>query len=384
MKKLLALLLVAMLVLAACGGPPPTPPAPDTPAPDTPAADTPAAPDTAGAIVPTGGLQIALVTDYGTIDDGSFNQGSWEGVVAFAGPAGFGHHYIQPAEISDAAYVDAIALAIEGGAEIVVTPGFLFGAAVYEAQDLWPDVNFVIIDAQPNVGPGTARVAANTVAVLYAEQESGFLAGYAAVMEGHRSLGFIGGIPVPAVVLFGTGFVEGAEYAAQQLGLDPGEVTINYAYAMTFNPTPEVQTMAAAWYNDGVEIIFAAAGGAGFSVMAAAEAAGTLVIGVDIDQSGDSETVITSALKGLQASVANVLEDWAAGNFPGGQAKIYNASLNGVGLSMETSRFQNFTQAQYDAIFAQLASGAITLSTTIGDDAHLGLDVELVEIIAIG
>ena len=330
-----------------------------------------------------GGIQIALVTDYGTIDDGSFNQGSWEGVTAFAGARGIPHEYFQPAEVSDAAYIDAIALAIQGGAEVIVTPGFLFAASVYEAQDLWPDIHFVLIDAQPNAGDGP-RVANNTVAVLYAEQESGFLAGYAAVMEGHRSLGFIGGIPVPAVVLFGTGFVEGAEFAAQQLGLAAGEVTVNYAYAMTFSPSPEVQTMAASWYADGVEIIFAAAGGAGFSVMAAAEAAGALVIGVDIDQHDASPTVITSALKGLQASVYNVLEDWQAGRFPGGQAKVFDASLNGVGLSMDTSRFQNFTQAQYDAIFAQLASGDIVLSTTLGAEAHLGLDISLVNVIAIG
>ena len=382
MKKILALLIVAMLVLAACASPAPAP-APAPAAPDATPEATPA-PDTTPDPAP-GGMRVALVTDYGTIDDGSFNQGSWEGVVAFAAPRGMAHEYIQPAEVSDAAYIDAIALAIEGGAEIIVTPGFLFAAAIYEAQDLWPDVFFVLIDAQPNLGPGTdARVAQNTVAVLYAEQESGFLAGYAAVMEGHRSLGFMGGIPVPPVVLFGTGFVEGAEFAAQQLGLAPGDITINYTYAMTFSPAPEVQTMAAAWYADGVEIIFAAAGGAGFSVMAAAEAAGALVIGVDIDQAGDSPTVVTSALKGLEASVLNVLEDWEAGNFPGGQVKVFNAALDGVGLSMDTARFQNFTQAQYDAIFGQLAGGEIALSTTLGAEAHLGLDIEIVEIIHIG
>jgi len=161
LKKLLAVLLMAALVLAACGSPAPAP-APAAPATDAPAADAAdAAPDAAD------GIRIALVTDYGTIDDGSFNQGSWEGVVAFAGPRGIGHEYFQPAEVSDAAYIDAIGLAISVGAEIVVTPGFLFGAAVYEAQELWPEVNFVLIDSQPNMD-GNTHIADNTVAVLYA------------------------------------------------------------------------------------------------------------------------------------------------------------------------------------------------------------------------
>ena len=372
MKKILAFAIVMMFAFTACT--PAAPPAQGTATP--PAAAQPAPGDTAGVI-------LALVTDYGTIDDGSFNQGSWEGVVAFATPRGISHQYIQPAAVSDAAYIDAIELAIVGGAQLIVTPGFLFAAAVYEAQELFPDVKFVLIDAQPNAGDGPF-VADNTVAVLYAEEESGFLAGYAAVMEGHRELGFIGGIAVPAVVRFGTGFVEGAEYAATVLGLSAGEVSIRYAYAGTFSPAPEVQTMAAAWYNDGVEVIFAAAGGAGFSVMAAAEAAGGLVIGVDIDQADASDTVITSALKGLQVSVYSVIEDFFNGTFPGGQAKIFNAALNGVGLSMETSRFENFTMAQYNEIFARLASGEISVSTEVGAEAHLNLNLSLVNLISIG
>jgi len=387
MKKILAFVIVVMFAFSACAPAATTPP-PAQPANNAPAAETPAPATTPETPAPTPpaeseGVRLALVTDYGTIDDGSFNQGSWEGIVAYAEARGISHQYIQPAAVSDAAYVDAIELAIVGGAELVVTPGFLFAAAVYEAQELFPDVKFVLIDAVPNIG-GDPVIADNTVAVLYAEQESGFLAGYAAVMEGHRELGFIGGIAVPAVVLFGTGFVEGAEYAAQVLGLDAGEISIRYAYAGTFSPSPDVQTMAAAWFNDGVDVIFAAAGGAGFSVMAAAEAAGGLVIGVDIDQAHASDTVITSALKGLQASVYSVIDDFFNGSFPGGQAKIFNAALDGVGLPMETSRFETFTQAQYDEIFARLAAGEIPVSTEVGAEAHLNLNLSLVELITIG
>ena len=356
MKKLLAILLalVMLFAVAACGG---------------------------GGSDADSGIKLALVTDYGTIDDGSFNQGAWEGLVAYATANDITHQYIQPADETTADYIDAIELAIEGGAELVVTPGFMFSSAIYEVQTLHPDVKFVLLDAVPESQDGVEHIAQNTVAVLYTEHESGFLAGYAAVMEGYRELGFVGGIPVPAVVLFGTGFVEGAEYAATELGLSPGDVTIRYHYSFTFWPTPETQALSAGWYNDGVEVIFAAAGGAGFSVMAAAEAAGTYVIGVDIDQASASPTVITSALKGLKASVYSIITDFYNGSFPGGQKKVFDAAQDGVGLPMNTSRFQNFTQAQYDAIFAKLAAGQVRLSTNIGADAHLGLNLSIVTLI---
>ena len=328
-------------------------------------------------------FRLALITDYGTIDDGSFNQGSWEGLVAYAEEHNVTHQYIQPPEVSDAAYIDAIDLAIKGGAELIVTPGFLFSAAIYEAQSTFPNTKFVLIDSLPDGGSGS-HVADNTVSVLYAEQQSGFLAGYAAVIDGYRSLGFIGGVAVPPVVLFGTGFVEGAEFAAKELGLGAGDITVNYHYAGTFGLSPEAQTLAAAWYNDGVEVIFTAAGGVNFSVFAAAESEGGKTIGVDSDQGHLSPTVITSALKGLQASVYSVIEDFMAGKFPGGQVKVFDASVNGVGLPMGSSRFNSFSQADYDAIFARLAANQIPLSTAIGADAHEGLNLSIVQVTSIG
>jgi len=203
---------------------------------------------------------------------------------------------------------------------------------------------------------------------LYAEHESGFLAGYAAVMDGYRELGFTGGVPVPAVVRFGHGFIQGAEYAAASLGLPEGEVSIRFHYFGGFAPAPEHVAFAQAWFAAGVEVIFAAAGGAGGSVISAAEAAGGYVIGVDVDQSGDSDVVITSAMKALANSVYNLLGHYAVGTFPGGRIEMFDAASDGVALPMENSRFRQFTQAQYDAIFAQLASGAVVVNNSLDFD----------------
>ena len=322
-------------------------------------------------------IQVALVahSPESILFDGSFNEGAWDGINRFLArhnvPAG-NAQFFQPHVGDDEARINLVADAVEQGANIIVLPGFHFIASSYTMQAMFPDVKFVLLDASP-----AGEIAPNLAAIHYAEEQSGFLAGYAIVMEGHRTLGFMGGNPVPAVVRFGHGFLQGAEYAAASLGLAPGDVTVHFHYVGSFMPSPEVAIMAGAWFemND-IEVIFAAAGGAGFSVMSAAETSGGLVIGVDVDQSAQNDTVITSAMKALAVSVDDMLTDFLNGEFRGGQAHMFNASINGIALPMETSRFQNFTQAQYDAIFAQLADGSIVVNNIVTptvSEANLGL-----------
>ena len=328
-------------------------------------------------------FELALVTDIGTIDDKSFNQGSWEGLVQYAEEFGIPHKYYQPKEQADDAYLDSIQLAVEGGAKVIVTPGFLFEVPIFIAQDMYPDVCFVLVDGNPHTPDYSEfRTEKNVVGIVYAEEQSGFLAGYAVVKEGYTKLGFMGGMAVPAVVRFGYGFVQGADYAAKELGID--EVTINYHYTGGFSATPEAQALAASWYNDGVEVIFACGGAVGFSVMAAAEAAeDKWVIGVDVDQSNESDRVITSSMKGLGASVYQAIEAYYADAFPGGESWLLSADRDGVGLPMETSKFKTFTQADYDAIFAKLVAGEIALQKDSDVQAATEVTVELTKVTVI-
>lgn len=337
MKKIVAVLLVLVLVfsLAACGGG-----ETETPEPTT--------------------YEIAMITDVGTIDDKSFNQGTWEGVVAYAQENGVSHKYYKPTEQSTDAYLAAIQLAVEGGAKVVVTPGFLFEEPIYLAQELYPEVNFILIDGTPhNADYSDFRTDPNTVGIFFAEEQSGYLAGYAAVKDGYTKLGFMGGMAVPAVVRFGYGFVQGAEDAAKEMGLTG--VDVKYHYTGGFDATPEVQTLATSWYAEGTEVIFACGGAVGFSVMSAAEASDGKVIGVDVDQSAESETVITSATKGLAAAVQEALAEYYAGSFPGGETLTLGADMDGVALPMESSKFTTFSQADYDALYAKLVAGEIAL-----------------------
>jgi basic membrane protein A len=316
-------------------------------------------------------FELALITDIGTIDDKSFNQGSWDGMARYAREKNISHKYYQPAEKSTDAYISTIALAIRGGAKLVVTPGFLFEAAIFAAQDRYPEVKFVLVDGTPNNGDYSnfiSKTGDNVVGLHYAEDQAGFLAGYAAVKEGFRKLGYVGGMAVPPVVRYGYGFVQGAEYAAQELGLGAGAITINYHYTGHFDNTLEVQTLAASWYNSGIEVIFVAGGANGNSVMAAAEQVNKKVIGVDVDQSGESQTVISSAMKGLEASVYSAVSDYYAGTFKGGQDLTFSAANDGVGLPMGTSQFTNFKQSDYDAIFAKLVDGTIPRMENLAPD----------------
>jgi len=321
------------------------------------------------------GYELALVTDIGTIDDKSFNQGAWEGLKQYADENSISYKYYQPTEKSTDAYVAAIELAVENGAKVVVTPGFLFEPAIFIAQDMFPEVKFVLLDGFPQDGTYTEfRIEENVYSVFYAEEQVGFLAGYAAVKDGYTNLGFMGGMAVPAVVRFGYGFVQGANYAAAELGIT---VNLKYKYLGGFGPTPEYQTEAATWFQGGTEVIFAAAGGAGNSVMAAAEANNGKVIGVDIDQSAESTTVITSAMKGLGISVYNALADYYAGSFKGGESVSLGVDVDGVSLPSDFSRFATFTEADYTAIYEKLVADTDGLRSNIKKDTDVASAKEL-------
>lgn len=320
------------------------------------------------------GKEIAMITDIGTIDDKSFNQGTWEGIEAYAKEKKITHEYYKPTEQSTDAYLAAIELAVQGGAKVVVTPGFLFEEPIYIAQDKYPDVHFILIDGNPHDADyKDYKTNDNTVGIVFAEEQSGYLAGYAAVKEGYTKLGFMGGMAVPAVTRFGYGFVQGADDAAKELNID--KVDVKYHYTGGFDATPEVQTLASSWYTEGTEVIFACGGAVGNSVMSAAEAIdGKKVIGVDVDQSAESDTVITSAMKGLSSAVQQTLEEYYNGKFPGGKSLVLGADKDGVKLPMENSKFEKFTQKDYDNVFKSLVEGKIELQK---DDVKEATDLDV-------
>ena len=321
------------------------------------------------------GYELALITDIGTIDDKSFTQGSWEGLKKYAEEKGITYKYYKPAGKDTDSKIDSIYLAISSGAKLIVTPGYLFEPAIYKVQDIHPEINFVLLDGTPQDGTYTDfRIEKNVYAVLYAEEEAGFLAGYGVVKEGYTNLGVMGGMAEPSVIRFGYGFVQGADYAAKELGVK--NIKIDYTYIGGYEPTPEVQTKASSWFIKGAQVIFAPAGGAGNSVMSAAEQNKGYVVGVDVDQSVESPTVITSAMKMIGESVYNAIDEFYKDNFPGGKIAVLDAKVHGIGLPMETSKFKNFTKEDYDNIYQKLVDGSVKIlkDTDAKDVSQLPLD----------
>ena len=367
-RKLLATMMAAALVLTACSS--------GSSNTSAPAASSAAEAGSAEAGAPEaadGEAKIAVVTDVGQLMDKGFNQGTYEGAQAYAEANGVSMKYYQPANGSDATdndRIDAMKQAIENGAEVIVTPGFLQATAIEAVAPENPDVKFVFVD-------GWAMGIPNVTAIVYKEQESGYLAGYAAVQEGYTKLGFTGGGggANPAVNRFGYGFAQGASAAAKELGVDV-ELKYSYKYGETFSASTELQTQIAGWYSDGTEVVFACGGSMFQSVLsAAAEYEDAKIIGVDVDQSGESSKVITSAVKGLAASVEQVLGQYYDGKWDAelsDKAQNLGAAEQATGLPEDTWSMETFTLEQYQELLAKIAGGDVTPDANVPDDANNG------------
>ena len=381
MKKILALLLAVVMVLGLVACASNEAPAAETKTEETTAAETTteetkteetASEETATEEQPTEGesiiKKVALVTDVGTIDDESFNQATWQGVKAYCEANGIEYTYYQPTEDSTDARCISVDQAIKEGANVVVMPGYLFGATIVREQEQYPDVYFIAVD----VGAGDLTEdyanyydpAANVVCATFAEEQAGYLAGYAVVMDGYTKLGFLGGMAVPAVIRYGYGWLQGARDAAKELGV---EVECNYTYAGQFNPDASITAKMEGWYTNGTEIVFACGGGIYASAVEAANIHGAKVVGVDVDQSYIDECIVTSAMKGLQNVTETILADLANGDWAanyGGKFITYSLSEGdyvGIPTAESSWRFNNFTMEQYEAVHAKLMSGEIAV-----------------------
>ena len=327
--------------------------------------------------------EIALVTDVGNIDDKSFNQGTWEGVKAFAEANKITYNYYRPSEDSTEARIETMKTAIDTGAKVVVCPGYLFEEAVYKIQKDYPETQFLLIDGEPHDENYKYKTEKNVHCILFQEEQSGYFAGYAAVMEGYRKLGFLGGMDVDAVIRFGFGFVQGANDAAKELGVEK-DVSIKYWYSGVFSASDEIKTKMEAWYSEGTEVVFACGGQIYLSAVSAAEAANGKVIGVDVDQSAESKVIITSAMKELKNSVVLALgELYGTQNkkWPedlAGKTSKLGAKDNCVGLptAKESWRLTKFTVEEYNKLFEDVKSGKIKVSNDIKNNPKTSIKVD--------
>ena len=419
MKKYLALLLVLVMVLslAACASKPAettdepeqttTEPAPAEETKDEEPAPAEETKEEEPTEEPADNTEyaVAMITDYGDITDQSFNQTTYEACKAFCEDNGVEFSYFKPAGDNTADRVAMIEKAVDEGYNVIVMPGYAFGGAIVEAAPEFPDVKFIALDVAKGdlLEAGVAKAGesydynpdnwdlekyvdmSNVYCAIYQEELCGYMAGYAAVKLGYKSLGFLGGMAVPAVIRYGYGFVQGVDAAAADLGLS--DVTVKYVYGGQFFGDADITAVMDTWYAGGTEVVIACGGGIYTSAVDAAKKANGKVIGVDVDQAGvianyagvDGLTV-TSAMKGLYPATYDTLNDviingnWA--NYVGqiatlGLVSADDPEANYVQIPMGegTQWSDSFTQDDYKAMVADMYNGVITVSNDISKAA---------------
>ena len=370
MKKFLAMILalVMALSLVACGDKKDDPKTDDNQRDNPEVTEITNADEIADEMTSEDGkYEIAFVTDVGQLKDKSFNQGTFDGVKLYAANNGLSYKYYQPAngdQATDDDRYDAMKAAAEGGAKVIVAAGFMQATALTKAAAEFTDVKFVFVDRDSAVTLEDGTALKNVLGICFQEEQCGYLAGYAVVKEGYTKLGFTGGGggDNPACCRYGYGFVQGASAAAAEMGV---KVEMNYSwlYGASFSASTELQTMASGWYENGTEVIFACGGNMFQSVAAAAAANDGAVVGVDVDQSSQSDTVITSAMKGLSASVQWACGKVYDGSFDeiGGTFVTLGAKDNAVGLPTATWSLTKWTVDDYNAMLAKMADGSLVV-----------------------
>lgn len=318
MKKkslLLASIMLLTFVLVACGG------ANKAPANNAEGNNAPANEKTANAekegeeTSDSLDMKIGFVTDEGGINDQSFNQGVWEGLNKAKDEFGAEVSYQESNEAND--YAPNLETLLDDGNELIVAAGFNLGDALLEAAEANPDVKYAIIDYAYEDGPD------NIVGITFKAQEPSFLVGYIAGMTTESNkVGFVGGQESTIIQTFEYGYKAGVAYAAKELNK---EIEVTSQYVGDFSDAGKGKSIATNMYQQGNDIVFHAAGGAGDGVIEAAKDQDKWVIGVDRDQSELApDNVLTSAMKRADSAIFNIIKDLADGkDFPGGKTVSY-------------------------------------------------------------
>ena len=307
-------------------------------------------------VTPAGGENIALVTGASGTESGA-DAMLWQGVQTFASAYGY-TATTQTAEGNSSADAEtALRAAAESGAKLVICRGDAAATALYRIQENYPDVHYLLFDDEPHNDDYSAYKTADLVhCVLFQEEQAGYLAGYAAVIDGYTSLGFVGAREIPGIVRYGTGFLQGAEAAAEQQG---ETVNLKFWFADTYDENDAVTQRMADWYNGGVSLIFVSGGTLYKSAAQAAEQTGGKVMAGDTNVTALSDSILASAVKCYNAAVQRQLyEFFTAGSWStqnAGQTERVGITNAEVALESDTSwRLDSFTPDDYRSLYEDL------------------------------
>lgn len=326
----------------------------------------------------TSSLKIGMVTDAGTIDDKSFNQGTWEGIQKAAGELKLTDKYLKPTGTTEADYMKEIGNLYDAGFKLIMTPGFKFETAIFKSQDKYKDAKFVLIDGSPHNGDSKPVVKENTVSIFFAEQEAGYLAGIATALQVKEGeAGFIGGMEIPPVQKYNWGFQQGIQYANEKMGTKISLKKENIIYQGSFDNVAAGGQLAAQMFDRGVKVVFCAAGGVGVGAInetktRVSSGKAVWIVGVDADQfadgvyQGDKSVVLTSAMKKVNQAAYDMVKAENEGKFPGGKTLTFDSKNDGVGIPEKNPNLSEDTVKKVGEVSAKLKSGEIKVAAEQG------------------
>jgi basic membrane protein A len=325
-------------------------------------------------------LKIAIVTSPSGVDDGSFNEDNYNGILAFIKnhPAATVTAVREPT--GDSAAAVKAASDIVADYDVEVCTGFQFAGIGTLAQEN-PSTKFILVDSFPSDASGKEVALDNVYAMQFAEQESGFFAGMAAALETKTGkVAVVNGIAYPSNVNYQYGFMSGVKYVnitegknvvcvelASQAGTDVTGKNVGGNYIGSFADESTGKIVGQKLINEGCDIIFVAAGGSGNGVFTAAKESNgkAMIIGCDVDQwkdgaNGDKNIILTSVLKNMAINVERQLENIVAGSFKG-QNIVLKADTDSTGFVKTEGHHQMSadTVAKLDAAYVAVKAGKI-------------------------
>ncbi|HIY20639.1 MAG TPA: BMP family ABC transporter substrate-binding protein [Candidatus Flavonifractor merdigallinarum] len=327
------------------------------------------------------GMKIAIVTSPNTVDDGSFNENNYDGIVSFIESRG-NIDTVTPVQepTGDPSAAAQTVADIVADYDVLVCTGFQFAGIATVAEEN-PEKKFILVDSFPSDAEGNEVEVENVYAMQFAEQESGFFAGVAAALETKTGkVAVVNGVAYPSNVNYQYGFESGVNYASKNLGATAEVVELpSYAgtdvtganvggnYSGNFSDEATGKVIGNALIQQGVDVIFVAAGASGNGVFTAAKESNgaAMVIGCDVDQyddgaNGDSNIILTSVLKNMAVNVERQLNAIVDGSFKGGNYTLY-ADTDSTGYVSEEGRQQMSadTISMLDELYPKVKDGTI-------------------------
>lgn len=304
-------------------------------------------------------VRIGLVTDVGKVDDKTFNQFAYEGMMRAAKEFGFGANYIETQQPTD--YEKNLQTFAEEGYDMIITVGFLITDATCKMAQQYPKIKFVGVDQFYE------KPLNNTLGLLFSEDQSGFVAGaLAAMMSKSGVIGFVGGVEIPPVIKFRRGYEKGAIY------INP-YVKVLGVYIDSFTAPDRGKAAAEAQIADGADVIFGAGGPTGSGGIVGAMEKGVYGIGVDQDEyyttmgGGPAPYLLSSAMKRVDNAVYSAIESFAKKSFAGGHY-VGDAANGGIGYAPfhdTESKVPQHVKNRLNDILKRLGDGSLKTGVTL-------------------